>query len=108
MFGRMSFNHGGITVGSILPEPADPLVVERLPAWNVGYGWTRVFSPTFVNEFRFAWSRPEVGKDGTLAVNPIIANSLAPGVDSSIPTFNVTGFLPVLVWNSDRLRQHAS
>jgi len=92
MFGRMSFNHGGITIASVLPEPADPNVVERLPAWNVGYGWTRVFSPTFVNEFRFAWSRPEVGKDGTLAKNPIIPNSLAPGVNSSIPVFNVTGF----------------
>jgi hypothetical protein len=92
MFARMSFNHGGITIASTLPEPADPVVVERLPAYNVGYGWTRVFSATLVNEFRFAWSRPEVGKDGTLARDPIIPNSLAPGVDSSIPTFGVTGF----------------
>ena len=92
MFGRMSFNHGGITVASILPAPADPVVVERLPAWNVGYGYTRVISPTLVNEFRFAWSRPEVSKDGTLPRNAIIPNSLAPGVDSSIPVFNVTGF----------------
>jgi hypothetical protein len=92
MFGRFSFNQGGISVQSSLPQPADPTVVERLPAWNVGYGYTRVFSPTLVNEFRFSWSRPEVSKNGTLPRKEIIPNSLAPGVDSSIPTFNVTGF----------------
>src|SRR5581483_6701484 len=92
MFSRMSFNHGGITVASTLPPPADPIVVERLPAWNVGYGWTRVFGPTLVNEFRFAWSMPEIAKDGTLEKNQIVPNALAPGVNSSIPVFNVTGF----------------
>ena len=92
MFGRFSFNQGGITVQSALPAPADPTVVEHLPAWNAGYGYTRVFGPTLVNEFRAAWSQPEVSKDGTLPLNPIIPNSLAPGVDSSIPTFAVTGF----------------
>jgi hypothetical protein len=92
MFGRFSFNQGNITVQSTLPPPADPTVVEHLPAWNAGYGYTRVFSPTLVNEFRAAWSEPWVKKDGTLPLNPIIPNSLAPGVDSSIPTFNITGF----------------
>jgi hypothetical protein len=92
MFGRFSFNQGGITAESALPAPADPTVVEKLPAWNAGYGYTRVFSPTLVNEFRASWSKPWVKKDGTLALNPIIPNSLAPGVDSSIPTFNITGF----------------
>ena len=31
-------------------------------------------------------------KDGTLEKNQIVPNSLAPGVNSSIPVFNVTGF----------------
>ncbi len=92
MFGRFSFNQGGITAESALPAPADPTVVEKLPAWNGGYGYTRIFSPTLVNEFRASWSKPWVKKDGTLALNPIIPNSLAPGVDSSIPSFSITGF----------------
>jgi hypothetical protein len=92
MFGRFSFNQGTINIQSALPAPADPAVLEHLPAWNAGYGYTRVFSPTLVNEFRASWAEPWVKKDGTLPLNPIIPNSLAPGVDSAIPSFAVTGY----------------
>jgi outer membrane receptor protein involved in Fe transport len=44
-----------------------------------------------VNEFRFAWTRPGISKDATLAKNEIIPGALAPGVESSTPVFNVNG-----------------
>ncbi|HEY3738376.1 MAG TPA: carboxypeptidase regulatory-like domain-containing protein [Bryobacteraceae bacterium] len=91
-FARFSFNRGTISGYPALPQPADTPVLEHLPAWNVGVGETHVFGPALVNEFRFAWSRPTVAKDGTLPRNSIIPNALSAGIDSSIPMFNVTGF----------------
>ena len=92
MFGRLSVNRGSIDGQPALPPPADTQVNELLPAWNVGYGYTRVFGPALVNEFRFGWNRLWITKDGTLPRKEIVPNSLAPGVDSSIPVFNVTGY----------------
>jgi hypothetical protein len=60
--------------------------------YNVGYGYTHVFSPTFVNEFRFAWSRPTISKDATVPKDEIVPGALASGINSSTPTFAVTGF----------------
>jgi hypothetical protein len=93
MFARFSFIRSKLTGAAALPEPAGSSVAQQLPAWNFGYGYTRVFGPTLVNEFRFSWSRPEVTKDATLARNEIIPNALAPGVDSSTPSFGVTGYV---------------
>src|SRR6266550_2533983 len=92
LFARFSFNRGTISGEAPLPAPADTPVNEHLPAWNVGVGYTRVFGPALVNEFRFAWSRPGLDKDGTVPRNEIVPNALAPGVNSSIPNFNITGF----------------
>ena len=92
MFARFSFNQGTILGNPALPAPADSPVSEQLPAWNVGYGYTRVFGPSLVNEFRFAYSRPEITKDSTLAQNQIVPNALAPGINSGTPTFGVTGY----------------
>ncbi|MGH9662798.1 MAG: carboxypeptidase regulatory-like domain-containing protein, partial [Bryobacteraceae bacterium] len=92
MFARFSFNKGGINGDAALPPPANTPVDEQLPAWNFGYGYTRVFGASLVNEFRFAWSRPEISKDATQPRNEIITNALAPGVNSSTPTFAATGF----------------
>jgi len=66
MFARFGLNTGGNHGESPLPPPAATPVDQQLPAWNVGYGYTRVFGPSLVNEFRFSWSRPSVTKDGTV------------------------------------------
>jgi len=92
MFARFSFIKNQLSGQASLPEPAGSSVAQQLPAHNFGYGYTRVFGPSLVNELRFSWSRPEVTKDATLARNEIITNALAPGVDSSIPSFGVTGY----------------
>ncbi|HLJ14698.1 MAG TPA: TonB-dependent receptor, partial [Bryobacteraceae bacterium] len=92
MFARFSFNRGTINADPALPSPANTPVARQLPAWNVGYGYTRVFGPSLVNEFRLAFTRPELTNYATLAKNEVVPNALAPGVDNSIPTFSVTGF----------------
>lgn len=91
-FARFSMNRGTITGEAALPEPAGTGVNQHQPAWNAGFGYTRVFGPSLVNEFRFAWTRPGIDKDATLAKNEIIPGALAPGVNSSTPTFAVNGF----------------
>ncbi|MEP7365189.1 MAG: TonB-dependent receptor, partial [Acidobacteriota bacterium] len=91
-FARFSMNRGTINGDAALPEPAGTPVNQHLPAWNAGVGYTRVFSASLVNEFRFAWTRPGIDKDATLAKNQVVPGALAPGVESSTPTFNVNGF----------------
>jgi hypothetical protein len=92
MFARFSLNDSTQHGEPSLPPPAATPVDQKLPAYNVGYGYTRVFGPTLVNEFRFAWSRPTITKDATVAREEVVPGALATGVNSSTPTFGVTGF----------------
>jgi outer membrane receptor protein involved in Fe transport len=92
MFGRFSFVDGDFLKRSVLPEPAATGTLREQPSRSVGYGYTRVFTPTVVNDFRFAWNQVSVNQDGTLARDEIIPNALDPGVTSSIPSFNLTGY----------------
>src|ERR1700730_16257595 len=87
MFARFGLNTGSTHGEPPLPPPAATPVDQQLPAWNVGYGYTRVFGPSLVNEFRFSWSRPSVTKDGTVPRDEIVPGALATGVNSSTPTF---------------------
>jgi hypothetical protein len=92
LFGRFSFDRGNFLRQPALPEPAHTGTRRETPSYSVGVGYTRIISPTVINEFRFAWNRAAVDQDGTLPLDPIIPGSLAEGVNSSIPTFNLTGF----------------
>ncbi|MEX2264607.1 MAG: carboxypeptidase regulatory-like domain-containing protein [Bryobacteraceae bacterium] len=92
LFGRFSFDDGLFTRKSSLPEPATTGTLRDQPARSVGVGYTRVVTPTTVNELRFAWNRVGVIQDGTVPRDEIVPGSLDPDVTSSIPTFNVTGF----------------
>ncbi|MGH8311187.1 MAG: TonB-dependent receptor, partial [Steroidobacteraceae bacterium] len=92
LFGRFSFDDGEFLRRSVLPEPATTGTRREQPARSVGFGYTRVLSPTTVNEVRFAWNRVGVAQDGTVKKDEIIPGSLAPDVTSSLPAFNPTGF----------------
>ena len=92
LFVRFSLNKAGMHGEPSLPPPAATPVDQQVPAYNVGLGYTRVFGPTLVNEFRFAWSRPTITKDATAAKDQIIPGALANGINSSTPTFDITGF----------------
>ncbi|MEZ5355699.1 MAG: carboxypeptidase regulatory-like domain-containing protein [Bryobacteraceae bacterium] len=92
LFGRFSFDDGSFNRKSPLPEPATTGTIRDQPARSVGVGYTRVVTPTTVNELRFAWNRVGVIQDGTVPRDEIIPGSLDADVTSSIPTFGVTGF----------------
>jgi hypothetical protein len=92
LFGRFSFDDGSFNRKSALPEPATTGTIRDQPARSAGFGYTRVVTPTTVNELRFAWNRVSVIQDGTVPRDEIIPGSLDTGVNSSIPAFNVTGF----------------
>ncbi|MBI3279260.1 MAG: TonB-dependent receptor [Acidobacteria bacterium] len=92
MFGRFSFDQGKYDRRPQLPEPANTGTLRTTPAKSVGYGYTRTFTPTLINELRFAWNRVGVDQDGTVPRDEIIPGALSPDVTSSIPTFSITGF----------------
>ena len=64
MFGRYSFNLPDFEQNAVFETPAGNPVVRKGDAFSIGYGYTRTFSPTIVNEFRFAWNRIGVDQDG--------------------------------------------
>ena len=70
-------------------------MVRKGDAFSIGYGYTRTFSPTIVNEFRFAWNRIGVDQDGLTPREEIIAGALHPDVTSGTPTFGLAGFTSV-------------
>lgn len=94
-FGRYSFDDGTFSRLPILPTEAQTPVDRSIPArsWSIGY--TRIVSPAMVNELRVAYNFTGVIQDSTLPRDEIIAGSLAPRVDSSIPTFAVTGYAQI-------------
>jgi Carboxypeptidase regulatory-like domain len=92
MSARYSIYRTDIDAYAALPPPAQTPVNRSIDTAGVGYGYTRTFSPTLVNEFRFSWTTLDLHQDGTLPENQIIPGALAPGVDTSIPTFNVSGY----------------
>lgn len=95
LFGRFSFDDGTFTRKSSLPEPATTGTIRTQPARSLGLGYTRVITPSTVNELRFAWNRTSVVQDGTVPRDEIIPGGLTADTTSSIPTFAVTGFTQI-------------
>lgn len=95
MFGRYSFNRPDFQQNAVFETPAGNPVVREGDAYSIGYGYTRTFSPTVVNEFRFAWNRIGVDQDGLTPREEVIAGALHPDVTSGTPTFGVAGFTAI-------------
>lgn len=95
MFGRYSFNLPDFEQNAVFETPAGNPVVREGDAFSIGYGYTRTFSPTVVNEFRFAWNRIGVDQDGLTPREEVIAGALHPDVTSGTPTFGVAGFTAI-------------
>jgi len=91
-FGRFSLDDSVFERQPALAAPAQAPVNRDLPARSWGLGYTRVVSPTQVNELRFAYNNVELDSDATLPRDEIIAGSLEERVTSSIPTFAVNGY----------------
>lgn len=95
LFGRLSITRFNLSGEPNLPPPAQTGIDRTINSWGVGLGYTRTFSPTLVNELRFAWTRMTMSQDATLPRDEIIPGTLDPNVRSSIPTFAVTGYATI-------------
>jgi hypothetical protein len=95
MFGRVSLDWQSLLGAAALPLPTNTPVLRTIHSNGAGYGYTRVFGPTLVNEVRFAWTGINLLSNATQALNPIIPGSLGAGINSSIPQFTITGFATI-------------
>ncbi|MCL4401209.1 MAG: TonB-dependent receptor, partial [Acidobacteria bacterium] len=92
MFVRGSAVRQTLSSNTVLPEPAQMGTDRNVNSGGVGYGYTRTFSNTMVNEFRFSWTRMTINQDERAPLNEIIKGMLDPRIQHGIPNFNVTGF----------------
>jgi hypothetical protein len=95
MFARLGITRFTIAANPGLPAPAQTPVDRTIDSDGIGYGYTRTFGPSMVNEFRFSWTRLTLSQDATLPKDEIIGGTLDPAVKTSIPTFSVTGLATI-------------
>ncbi|MEO6966619.1 MAG: carboxypeptidase regulatory-like domain-containing protein [Acidobacteriaceae bacterium] len=95
MFGRYSLDWQSTLASAALPLPTQTPVDRTIKSYGVGYGYTHVFNATTVNEVRLNWTSLNLHSDATQKLDPIIPGALAPGIDSSIPQFNISGFAQI-------------
>jgi hypothetical protein len=91
MFVRGSVTRSSIDAFTTLPPPAQAPVDRTIPSEGIGYGYTRTFSTTLVNELRFSWARVTIQNDETVPLNPIIPGLLDPKIQHGTPNVSVTG-----------------
>ena len=72
-------------------------LTARGDVFSIGYGYTRTFSPSVVNESRFAWNRIGVDRDGMTPREEVIAGAMHPDVTSGTPYFGLAGFTSISV-----------
>ncbi len=95
MFLRGSVTRFSIDANNPLPPPAQDPVDRTIHSEGIGYGYTRTFSGTMVNEFRFSWTRMIIDQDETTPRNEIISGTLDPAIQHGTPTVNVSGFAAI-------------
>ncbi|MCL5743695.1 MAG: carboxypeptidase regulatory-like domain-containing protein [Acidobacteria bacterium] len=95
MFVRGSMVRQTLSSNTVLPEPAQTGTDRNVNSAGIGYGYTRTFSNTTVNEFRFSWTRMTLDQDIRAPLNEIIPGMLDPRIQHGEPTFAVTGFAQI-------------
>lgn len=78
-----------------LPAPAQPPADRIVNSSGIGTGYTRIFTATLVNEFRFSWTRVTINQDETTPLDEIVPGLLDPSIKHGTPTLNVTGYAAV-------------
>jgi Carboxypeptidase regulatory-like domain len=95
MFIRGSITRLTLHANSTLPEPAQESTDRTINSEGIGYGYTRSFSSTLVNEFRFSWARLTIDQDELAPLNEIVKGALDPRIQHGIPIFNITGYAAI-------------
>jgi hypothetical protein len=92
MFVRANIIRFSEIANNTLAPPAQNAADRLINSEGVGYGYTRTFTATLVNEFRFSWTRMLIDQDLTTPLNDIIPGLLDPRIQHGSAKFNVTGF----------------
>jgi hypothetical protein len=92
VFGRYSRTSGALDVNAALPAPVGEPIDRQTDSSSAGFGYTRIISPTIINELRFTWTTITMAQDSTVPRNQIIPGSLDPAVDSGTPGFSVSSY----------------
>ncbi|MEO7144733.1 MAG: carboxypeptidase regulatory-like domain-containing protein [Bryobacteraceae bacterium] len=95
LFARVSVTRFSLDANNTLPAPVQDPVDRTINSEGVGFGYTRTFTATIVNEFRFSWTRLTLDQDATVPLNQIIPGTIDPRIKSGTPIFNVTGFAAI-------------
>lgn len=93
VFFRFSLDDGSYNRLPVLPLGAQTGTDRETPARSYGVGYTRIISPTVVNEVRFAYNYIAVNQDGTVPLENIVPGALDSRVTSAFPTFAPTGYV---------------
>lgn len=92
IFARWSLDQGAFSALPLLPLGAQTGVVRDVPSRSFGVGYTRIITPTMINEARFAYNKVGLTQDATEKLENLIPGALASTVQSGMPTINVTGY----------------
>ncbi|WP_446742202.1 carboxypeptidase regulatory-like domain-containing protein [Silvibacterium acidisoli] len=74
-----------------LPTAQDPGNTNTI-AKGIGVGYTRIFTPNFINNTRFAWTTVNYNGAGIKPRDPIINGLLADAITSGMPSISVQNF----------------
>jgi outer membrane receptor protein involved in Fe transport len=92
MFARGSWDYQSLLGAAALPLPTNTPVLRSIHNNGVGYGYTRTFSDTLVNEARFGYTAINLSSDATQKLNDIIPGAVTSYIDSSTPQFGMSGY----------------
>lgn len=95
MFARGSWDWVSLLGAGALPLPTNTPVLRTIHNTGIGYGYTRSFSNTLVNEARFGYTGIDLSSDATQALNPVIPGALTSYITSSTPQFSISGYATV-------------
>jgi len=92
MFVRGSSIRQTLSANTVLPDPAQFGTDRQVNSEGIGYGYTRTFSSSMVNEFRFSWTRMTINQDIRAGLDEVINGAVDPRIEHGGAVFNVTGF----------------
>lgn len=92
MFVRGSWDYQSLLGAAALPLPTNTPVLRTIHNNGVGYGYTRTFSDTLVNEARFGYTAINLASDATQKLNDVIPGALTSYITSSTPQFGISGY----------------
>jgi len=91
MFVRVAITRSYINASANLPTPAQASTERAVRSQGIGYGYTRTFGATLVNELRFSWTRMTIDQDEKDPLDQLVPGLLDPGILHGTPNVNVSG-----------------